>query len=67
MKKYILILLTLLFVGFSYAQNKEEETEIPYSKVEQKPRFQECKDVPENERKVQLCGQMFSRSTQQAY
>ena len=26
MKKYTLILLTLLFVGFSYAQNKEEET-----------------------------------------
>ena len=25
MKKYTLILLTLLFVGFSYAQNKEEE------------------------------------------
>ena len=49
MKKYILILLTLLFVGFSYAQNKEEETDIPYSKVEQKPRFQECKDVPEDE------------------
>ena len=48
MKKYILILLALLFIGFSYAQNKEE-TEIPYSKVEQKPRFQECKDVPENE------------------
>ena len=49
MKKYTLILLTLLFVGFSYAQNKEEETDIPYSRVEQKPRFQECKDVPEGE------------------
>ena len=48
MKKYILILLTLLFVGFSYAQNKNE-TEISISEVEQKPRFQECKDVPENE------------------
>ena len=43
MKKYILILLTLLFVGFSYAQNKEEETDIPYSKVEQNQDFRNVK------------------------
>ena len=52
MKKYILILLTLLFVGFSYAQtedNKEKTLEelIP-------PQFKECENIniPENKRFV---------------
>ena len=52
MKKYILILLTLLFVGFSYAQtedNKEKTLEelIP-------PQFKECANIniPENKRFV---------------
>lgn len=40
MKKYILILLTLLFIGFSYAQTEDKKEKT--TEVVTFPQFKEC-------------------------
>ncbi|WP_315423476.1 energy transducer TonB [Capnocytophaga sputigena] len=52
MKKYILILLTLFFVGFSYAQTEDKKEKTLEELIP--PQFKECENIniPENKRFV---------------
>ena len=53
MKKYILQLLTLLFVGFSYAQTEDKKEKT--TEVVTFPQFKECENINISENKRFVC------------
>ena len=53
MKKYILILLTLLFVGFSYAQTEDKKEKTLEELIP--PQFKECENINILENKRFVC------------
>lgn len=53
MKKYILILLTLLFVGFSYAQTEDKKEKT--IKVATPPLFKECENNEMSKEEQYIC------------
>ena len=53
MKKYILILLTLLFVGFSYAQTEDKKEKT--TEVLTFPQFKECANDKMSKKEQYIC------------
>ena len=53
MKKYILILLTLFFVGFSYAQTEDKKEKTLEELIP--PQFKECENINITENKRFAC------------